>query len=98
MGEGQTVFPFTVVDVDGKEMAYEIHTDKTTVGDALLELGLIAGEDGPYGLYVKTVAGITLDFEADGRYWAFYINGEYATTGVSSTPIEAGVSYAFKVE
>ena len=98
MGEGQTVFPFTVVDVDGKEMAYEIHTDKTTVGDALLELGLIAGEDGPYGLYVKTVAGITLDFEADGRYWAFYINGEYAMSGVDQTEIEAGAIYAFKAE
>lgn len=97
-GEGVTVFTFTVTDADGKEKAYEIHTDKTVVGDALLEHGLIAGEDGPYGLYVKTVAGITLDFDADGMYWAFYENGEYAMSGVDQTEIEPGMGYAFKAE
>lgn len=97
-GEGATVFDFTVTDADGKETAYEIHTDKTVVGDALLELGLIAGEEGDYGLYVKTVDGITVDYDVDGKYWAFYINGEYAMSGVDTTEIEAGATYAFKVE
>ncbi len=97
-GEGQTVFPFTVIDVDGKETTYEIHTDKTTVGDALLELGLIEGEEGPYGLYVKTVDGIPLDYDTDGRYWAFYVNGEYAMSGVDQTEIEADTAYAFKAD
>ena len=97
-GEGATVFTFTVTDIDGKETAYEIHTDKTTVGDALLELGLIAGEEGPYGLYVKTVDGVTLDYDKDGKYWAFYIDGAYAMTGVDSTAITADEVYAFKAE
>ena len=61
LGEGKTQFNFTVVDGEGKETAFEIHTDKTTVGEALLELGLIAGEESTYGLYVKTVNGITAD-------------------------------------
>lgn len=97
-GEGATVFTFTVTDIDGKETAYEIHTDKTTVGEALLELGLIAGEQGDYGLYVKTVDGVTLDYDTDGKYWAFYIDGEYAMTGVDATTVTAGTSYAFKAE
>lgn len=50
----------------------------TTVGKALLDQGVIAGEDSSYGLYVKTVNGTTLDYDTDGMYWAFYINGEYA--------------------
>lgn len=98
LGEGKTQFNFTVVDKDGKETAFEIHTDKTTVGDALLELGLIAGEEGAYGLYVKTVNGITADYDADQTYWAFYVNGEYGMTGVDATNIEAGATYTFKVE
>ena len=49
-GEGSTEFTFTVVDTEGKEVQATIRTDKTTVGEALLDLGLIAGEDGEYGL------------------------------------------------
>lgn len=98
MGEGATVFNFIVTDKDGNETAFEIHTDKTTVGDALVELGLIAGETSSYGLYVKTVNGITADYDADKTYWAFYINGEYAPTGVDATNITAGATYSFKVE
>lgn len=98
MGEGATVFNFSVVDKDGNETKFEIHTDKTVVGEALLELGLIAGDAGDYGLYVKTVNGITADYDVDQTYWAFYINGEYAMTGVDKTDIVAGDSYAFKVE
>ncbi len=98
MGEGRTAFDFVVVDKEGKETAFEIHTDKTIVGDALLELGLIAGEEGAYGLYVKQVNGITADYDVDQTYWAFYINGEYGMTGVDVTNIEAGATYSFKVE
>lgn len=98
LGEGKTQFNFTVVDKDGKETAFDIHTDKTTVGDALLELELIAGEESTYGLYVKTVNGITADYDVDQTYWAFYVNGEYGMTGVDATDIEAGATYTFKVE
>ena len=98
LGEGATAFHFTVVDKDGKEITCEIHTDKTTVGDALLELGLISGDEGPYGLYVKTVNGLTVDYDKDGKYWSFYVNGEYGSAGVDMTEIVAGASYAFKVE
>ena len=98
LGQGNTVFTFVVVDAEGNEKNYEIHTDKATVGEALLEVGLIAGEDGDYGLYVKTVDGITLDYDKDGKYWAFYIDGEMAMSGVDSTPVTAGTTYSFKAE
>ena len=96
-GEGATTFYFNVVDKDGNETKFEIRTDKTTVGDALLELGLIEGEAGPYGLYVKAVNGITADYDTDGTYWAFYVGDDYGMTGVDLTDIEPGATYAFKV-
>ena len=97
-GKGAKIFNFTVTSTDGKETVYEIHTDKATVGEALLELDLIAGEEGSYGLYVKTVDGITLDYDKDGLYWAFYENDVYASQGVDTTEITEGASYAFKPE
>ena len=97
-GEGATVFTFTVTDKDGVGTAFEIHTNKTTVGDALLELGLIAGEAGPFGLYVKTVNGLTLDYDKDKAYWAFYENGAYAVSGVDTTDITPGATYSFRAE
>lgn len=98
LGEGKTQFDFVVVDKDGKETKFEIHTDKETVGEALLELELIDGEEGDFGLYVKTVNGITVDYDVDQTYWAFYVNGEYAQSGVDVTKITNGDSYSFKVE
>nr|MBQ8252472.1 DUF4430 domain-containing protein [Lachnospiraceae bacterium] len=98
VGEGSTAFAFTVVDADGNETAFEVHTDKTTVGEALLDCGLIAGDEGDYGLYVKTVNGVTADYDTDGAYWSFYVDGEYAQTGVDSTEIEEGKTYTFKYE
>ena len=91
-------FTFVVVDTTGKETSFEISSDKATVGEALLDEGLIAGEDGQYGLYVKTVNGITLDYDTDGKYWAFYVNSEYGMTGVDATEIVAGATYSFKAE
>jgi len=98
LGEGETEFMFTVTDADGNEKQFEIHTDKTVVGEALMEVGLLEGEDGPYGLYVKKVDGIEADYDKDGTYWAFYIDGEYAMTGVDVTDIAAGSAYSMKVE
>ena len=98
IGEGATEFALTVVDGEGKETKCTVKTDKTVVGEALQELNLIAGDMGDYGLYIKTVNGITADFDKDGTYWAFYIDGEYAMTGVDKTNITPGASYMFKVE
>ena len=91
-------FTFIVVDKDGNETSFAISSDKKTVGDALLAEGLIEGENGTYGLYVKKVNGITADYDTDKTYWAFYINGEYAMTGVDATEIVEGATYSFKVE
>lgn len=96
LGKGATQFSFSVVDKDGNKTAFLINTDKTTVGDALLELDLIAGDESEYGLYVKTVNGVTLDYDKDQMYWAFFVNGEYATSGVDTTDIDENAEYKFE--
>jgi hypothetical protein len=98
IGEGETHFDFSVTFSDGSEKHYCVYTDEENVGAALLGVELIAGEDSQYGLYVKTVDGETADYDKDSHYWAFYIDGEYAMTGVDATPVEDGKTYAFKYE
>ena len=68
---------------------------KTIVGDALQELGLITGDPSPYGLYAKSVNGITADYDKAGTYWVFSTNGEYDTKGVDQTEIDTTATYAF---
>ena len=83
-GEGATTFTVDVV-VAEQSVRFAVSTDKETVGAALLEHGLIDGEMGAYGLYVKKVNGITAEYEVDGTYWAFYIGDDYGMTGVDLT-------------
>lgn len=98
LGRGETSFTFQVVDGEGNETAITVNTDAATVGEALSALHIIAGEDSQWGLMVTIVNGITADYNVDGHYWAFYIDGEYAMTGVDSTDVTDGAVYTFKVE
>ena len=96
LGSGAVSFTFVVEDLDGSKATVQISTEKKTVGEALQELGVIKGVVEEYGLYIKTVNGITYDYAKDGAYWGFYINGEYAMTGVDSTDITPGATYTLK--
>lgn len=96
-GEGEKTLSFAV-DCLHETAAVTVKTDAATVGEALTELSIIAGEDSEWGLYVKTINGITANYDEDGTYWAFYIDGEYATTGVDATEIDESAVYLMKVE
>lgn len=88
-------FVFKVVDLDGNEKSFDITTEAKTVGEALVTEKLISGTQGDYGLMVDTVNGIRYEYAADGAYWAFYIDGEMAMTGVDSTDVVDGATYSF---
>lgn len=91
---GQGAKTITVqVQAEDKTVNFTIHTDSATLGEALLEHGLIAGEDSEFGLYVKQVNGITADYDVDQTYWGFYSGGEYMMSGVDTTEISGGESY-----
>ena len=98
IGTGSTEFTFEVEHLNGNVVKFTIKTDKTILSEALLENNLISGDDGPHGLYVKTVDGVTYDYATDGIYWALYVDGDYAMAGVDSQSIENGHTYKFKAE
>ena len=91
-------FKVIVTDLEGKETTFEYTSSAASVGEALVAEGLIEGHKTEYGLYVDSVNGVALDWDKDGKYWAFYIDGEYAMTGVDATEITEGATYAFKPE
>lgn len=82
------------VEANDKTVTFTVKTDAETVGAALLENSLIAGDESEYGLYIKKVNGITADYDTDKAYWAFYVNGEYAMSGVDSTNIDESAVYS----
>ena len=92
LGEGSKA---VAVEVKAGETSvnFTVKTNKDTVGAALLDAKLIEGEQGDYGLYVKKVNGILADYNTDKSYWAFYVNGEYAMSGVDTTKITEGEQY-----
>ena len=91
-GEGEKTVTVQVAVYENL-VTFTINTNAETVGAALMEHELIAGDEGAYGLYIKVVNGITADYDVNQSYWAFCINGEYALTGVDTTPITAGEIY-----
>ena len=91
-GEGSTTVNVEV-KVNDQSVTFTLHTDKTILGDALMDHELLSGEDGDYGLYIKEVNGITADYDVDKAYRAFYKDGEYMNTGVDGTTIADGEHY-----
>ena len=98
IGDGATEFTLEVIDAEDTQVNLTIKTDEKTVGAALVALGLIAGENSQYGLYIKTVNNITYDYDTDGKYWGFYVNGAYANQSADLTDIEPGAIYTLKAE
>lgn len=97
LGEGASTITFECTAA-GRTVAFTIHTDAEYLRGALEEHGLIAGDESEFGLYVKSVNGMAADYEADGLYWSLYVDGEYATSGVDTTAVTDGGSYAFVCE
>ncbi len=93
LGNGKTEF-FLDVQAGGRTVRFTIQTDKEFLADALLENDLAEGEESAYGLYVKTVNGITADYDKDQSYWALMENGASTTYGVSQAKLTEGVTYA----
>ncbi len=92
LGTGATTFTL-IVAAEHHSVTFTIHTDQTVLGDALSALSLISGEQGAYGLYVKTVNGMTLDPDNSNVYWALFVGEDYAMTGIDAAPITAGATY-----
>ena len=69
-------FTVVVTDLDGTESTFKYTSEAETVGEALVALELVSGDESDWGLMVTTVNGITADWATENAYWAFYIDGE----------------------
>ena len=96
--QGSKTITVTVVHKDGTEKTFIYHTDAEYLAEVLQAEGLVTGYESEYGLTVEAVDGETADWTADSAYWALYIGEEYATTGVSSTPVTDGGVYKLVYE
>lgn len=97
VGSGSKTLHLTVKNGDDiKE--FKVLTDEAIVGDALIKLNLIAGEAGDYGLYIKSVDGVTLDYNTHGKYWALYVGDTYANTGIDGLEATDGLNFSLVAE
>lgn len=92
IGEGDTTFYLDVI-VGENKVTFTIDTDETILADALTGSGIVSGDDGPYGLYIKVVNGITADYDVDASYWSLTVGGEYSMVGASDITITDGAHY-----
>lgn len=85
------------VRAEEKSIVFTIRSDAETVGEALMENGLVEGSEGPFGLYISHVNGIKAVYEEDGAYWGFFDrDGELMSTGVDMTSFVDGDVYELR--
>lgn len=84
-------FTVIVVHADKSEKTFS-YTADGMLGDVLEEKGLISSEGADEGMF-HTVDGEKADWNENQSYWGFYIEGEYAMTGIYATAIEDGATY-----
>lgn len=82
-----------VVHSDGSVKSFAYSTDKEYLGELLLEEGVISGDSGEFGMYIKVVDGEQAIYEEDQAYWALYQGEDYAAQGIDLTPILDGGSF-----
>ena len=93
---GSKAYTVTVVHKDGSVKGFAYRTDAEYLAEALLEEGLVSGEDSQYGLTIITVDGEDAVWATDNAYWALWVGEEMAMTGASETPVYDGST--FKLE
>lgn len=93
--EGAKTVAVEVTHADGSTAEFTYHTDLEYLGELLLQEGLIAGSEGPYGLFVETVDGETVDYAKDQSWWRLQCGGEDVTTGVDAVVLHDGDRYGW---
>ena len=97
MGEGSKMVDVYVTAAD-KSVKLTVKTDEEKLGAALLALGIIEGDMGEFGIYIKVVNGMTADYGVDASWWGFNKvlpdgTRETMMTGVDGVTISDGEAY-----
>ena len=96
LGEGELTFTLKVKAAD-KTVTFTVSTDRTVLGDVLMDLQLVAGEEGPYGLYITHVNGMEAK-DSDKAWWCLYEGDTMAATGADGITLTEGAEYTLAYE
>lgn len=90
--EGAKHINLKIVFSDDNTKEIGIDTDAEYLRQAVESKIEIAGDESEYGLFVKTVDGVTAD-ESQQQWWCITKGGEQVNTGIDTTPIADGDSF-----
>lgn len=95
---GSKAITIEVVDDRQETTAYQVQTDAEFLRQAMEETeGLsFSGTESEYGMMVDTVNGLTADYNTNGAYWSFYVNGDYCNYGIDSQPVLNGDTFSIR--
>lgn len=89
---GSKAVTIEVISQSQECTVYELKTDAEFLRQAMEETeGLtFSGAESSYGLMVDTVNGEKADYNANGAYWAFFVNDAYCQYGIDTQPVVDG--------
>lgn len=95
---GSKSITIEVVDDRQETTAYQLQTEVEFLRQAMEEAeGLsFSGTESEYGMMVDTVNGLTADYNTDGAYWSFYVNGDYCNYGIDNQPVLDGDIFSIR--
>ena len=87
-----------VINSADESTVYELKTDAEYLRQAMDEAeGLTYdGTESEYGIMISTVNGEVADYNVDGSYWSFYVNGEYCNYGIDTQPVADGDAFVIE--
>ena len=89
----KTSIAVTVMHKNGSTKDLTIQTEKTTLGAALLEAGLVEAEANRFGMHITSVDGEKAVITENYAYWAVFTGDSTASLATDLLPIEEGGSY-----
>lgn len=95
---GSKAITIEVVDDRQGTTAYQLQTDAEFLRQAMEETENLSfsGTESEYGMMVDTVNGLTADYNTNGAYWSFYVNGDYCNYGIDSQPVLDGDNFSIR--
>lgn len=95
---GNKSITIDVVNDKQERTAYELTTDAEYLRQAMEEAeGLtFSGAESEYGMMVDTVNGVKADYNENGAYWGFYVNGDYCNYGIDDQPVLDGDAFSIE--
>ncbi len=90
--QGEKTITVEVIVGDETTATHTIVTEEEYLRGALDQENMVSGEEGPYGLFLTMVDGVTAD-DTKQEWWCVTKGGAQVDTAVDATPIADGDRY-----